>query len=100
MAENNIVHVAIAPLDVLEANLIKKVATIINKDLYGTRLLLAGKIPKIIAHYQSIHTAESIARSLKELGIVAIVCKNSELRKTSQSFRAHTLEFREGEVLF
>ena len=100
MAGNEIVHLAIAPPDTCEANLIKKVAAVVNKDLYETRLLLAGEIPRIIAHYHNMQTAESIAQSLRDLGLVAIVCKDSELRKPSQSFSAHTLEFGEGEVLF
>jgi len=101
MARYDIVHVAIAPPVMLEASLVKEVAAIVNKDLYGTRLLLAGKIPRIIAHYQTIQTAESIAQRLRALGLVAIVCHDSELRKPSSAgFRAHTLKLGEGEVIF
>ena len=97
---DEIVYVAVTPPDVLEANLIKNVSAIINKDPYETRLLLTGSIPRIIANYHNMQTAESIAQSLKDLGLVAIICKDSELRKPSRSFRAHTLEFGESEVLF
>jgi rhodanese-related sulfurtransferase len=100
MAEHEIAHVAIAPPDTLEADLIKKVAAILDKDPYDTRLLLAGEIPKIIAHCQSMQTAQSTVRSLRELGLVAFACEDLELRKLPQSFRAHTVEFSEGEVLF
>jgi hypothetical protein len=100
MAGYDLVYVAIAPPGVLEANLIKKIAAIVNKDLYGTRLVLTGKIPRIIAHCQTMQTAESIAQSLRALGLVAIVCKDSELRKPLESYRAHTLRFGEGEILF
>jgi hypothetical protein len=100
MAGYDIVYVAVAPPDVLEANLVKKVGAIIDKDLYGTRLLLVGRIPRIIDHYQTIQTAESVAQSLRALGLVAIVCKDSELRKPSRIFRAYTLKLREGEVIF
>jgi len=100
MAVYEIVHVAVAPPDVLEPDLIKKVAAIADKDPYETRLLLARKTPGIIAHYRSIQTAESVARSLRDLGLVAIVCKDSELRKTTQGFRACAVEFGEKEVLF
>lgn len=58
MARNDIVHIAIAPPDMLEASIVKQVAAILNKDLYGTRLLLAGKIPRIVAHYQTTQLAE------------------------------------------
>jgi len=101
MAGYNIVHVAIAPPDMLEASLVKKVAAIVNKDLYGTRLLLAGKIPRIVANYQTIQIAESVAESLRALGLVAIVCDDSELRKPSSvSFRARSMEPGDGEVIF
>ncbi len=99
MAEHEIVHIAIAPPDTLGAGLIEKVAAIVNKDLYDTRLLLRGNIPRIITQCQSIPTAESIVQSLRDLGLVAIICEDSELRKPSQSFVARTMQFGEGEVL-
>ena len=49
MAGYEIVYIATVPPNKLEASLAERVATIINKDLYGTRLLLAGKIPRIVA---------------------------------------------------
>ena len=49
MARSEIVHVAISPPVKLEENLIKKVAAIIDKDLYETRLRLAGKIPSVVS---------------------------------------------------
>lgn len=101
MAGYEIVHVAIAPPHTLEANLIKKVAAIVDKDLYGTRLLLAGKIPRVIAHYDTVQMAELTAQSLRALGLVAIVCKDSELRRPStQKYRAHILKFEERAVQF
>lgn len=100
IADHDIVHVAVGPPDTLETNLIEKVAAIVNKDLYGIRLLLAGEIPRVIAHYDDVQTAEAVAQSLKGLGLVTIVCKDSELREPSLKFRAHTMEFGEGEILF
>ena len=102
MAVNEIVHVALAPPDRLQENLVAQVATIVNKDVYGTRLLLVGKIPKIIAHYDTVQMAELTAQSLKALGLVAIVCKDSDLRRPSQTqrYRAHTLKFEEQAALF
>ena len=101
MASYEIVHIAIAPPDLLEANLVNKVATILNKDLYDTRLLLTGKNPRIIAHYQTFQAAESAAQSLRDLGLVSIVCKDSELRKLSLTgFKAHSLILGQGEVTF
>ncbi len=100
MAGYEIVDVAIAPQATVEANLMEKVAAILNKDPYDTSLLLTGGIPRIIAHCHNTETAESIAQSLRDLGLIVIVCKDSELRKPSQSFTAHALEFRDEEVLF
>ena len=100
MAEYEVVHVAIAPPATLEEELIKKVAAIIAKNPYETRLRLAGKIPKIIANYATMQMAKSTARSLRELGLVVIVCPDSELRKSSPRYKAHTLKFEEKAVLF
>jgi hypothetical protein len=97
---NEVMHIAVAPPSNLDANLVRSVATVINKSPSYTRLLLAGEVPKVIAHYESIQVAESIIQNLRELGLVAIACKDSELRQFPQTFKAQTLEFREKEVLF
>jgi hypothetical protein len=100
MAEYEVVHLAIAPPAMPEEELVKKVATIISKNLYETRLRLTGKIPKIIANYDTMQAAESAAQSLRELGLVVILCADSELRKSSPIYRAHTLKFEEPAVMF
>jgi hypothetical protein len=94
------VYVAIAPPETLEVNLTKKAAAIIGKDLYEAHLLLSGKIPRIIAHYDTMQMAEFTAQNLRALGLVAIVCSDSELRKPSPIHRAQTLRFEERAVLF
>jgi hypothetical protein len=100
MDTHDIVHVAIAPPSKSEANLIEHVSAAINKNIYETRLLLTGNLPRIIAHYQNMESAESIAHKLKELGLLAFVCRDSELGKPARIFRAHTMEFQENEVIF
>jgi len=100
MAGHEIVHVAMVPSPTLEANLIEKVAAIVGKDLYGTRLLLAGEIPRIIAHYDTMQMAELTAQKLRALGLVAFLCKDSELRQPSQTYRAQTLRFEEQAIQF
>ena len=100
MVEFEIIHIALAPPDVLDNSLIGKVAVIIGKDLYNTRLLLAGKIPKIIAHYSTKDQADTVDQSLRILGLTAMVFGDAELRKQSDSFRAYTAEFRQSEILF
>jgi hypothetical protein len=100
MAEYEVVHVVIAPPVTLEEEFVKNVAAIIAKSPYETRLRLTGKIPKIIANYANMQTAESAAQSLRELGLVVIACTDSELRKSSPIYRAHTLKFEEPVVMF
>jgi hypothetical protein len=101
MITHNIVHVLVAPTDTIETNLVKETAVIINKDPYETRLLLSGKIPKLIAHYQSTQEAEMVTRRLKALGFIAIVCSDTILHKsTSTHFRAHVLRLGDREVIF
>ncbi len=94
------VHIAIVSPDAPQEDLVKKVADIINKDPYGTRLLLTGRIPRIAAHYQNMEAAEPVARNLRALGLTAIVCQDSELRKPSPGFKAHTLTLGEGDAVF
>jgi hypothetical protein len=100
MSAYNIVHVAIVPPVTPDANLIEKVAAIVNKNTSETRSLLTSVIPRIIAHYPSMQAAESAAQSLREAGLMTIVLNDFELRKPSQVFRLQTLEFGDGEVLF
>ena len=100
MTDHEVIHIAVAPPANLDVNLVGSVATVINKSPSQTRLLLAGEVPKVIAHYDNIQAAESIIRSLRNLGLVAIACRDSELRQFPQTFKAQTLEFREKEVLF
>ena len=101
MAELDFIDIAIAPPDVLEASLVEKVAAIVNKDLYETRLQLAGKIPRIIARCQTAEAAKAIVQSLNAVGIVAFMYKDSELHKPSAGrFKAHSLKREEGKVTF
>ncbi len=100
MGKSGILYLALVPLVAPEASVITEVAAIIGKDSYGTRLLLAGKIPKIVAHYDGKQTAESVAQRLKDLGLVPILCTESELCRSSEGFIAHTLELEQGYVLF
>jgi hypothetical protein len=100
MADHEVMHIAVAPPANPDANLVRSVATVINKSPSYTRLLLAGEMPKVIAHYDSIQMAESVIQNLRDLGLVAIACRDSELRQFPQTFKAQTLEFGEKEVLF
>jgi len=100
MADNEVIHIAVAPPANLDANLVRSVATVINKSPSHTRLLLAGAVPKVIAHYDSIQMAESVIQNLRDLGLAAIACRDSELRQFPQTFKAQTMESGKKEVLF
>jgi len=94
------IYVAIAPPNMTEPELIAEVAAIVNRDTYETRLLFAGQIPRIIAQCQSTQVAQAMAQRLTDLGLLAIVCNDSELHTPLQSFMAYTMEFKEKEILF
>jgi hypothetical protein len=100
MAGYEVVHVAVAPPFTLEEELIEKVGAVIGKNLYETRLRLTGKIPKIIANYDTMQRAELAAKSLRELGLVVIVFSDSELRKPPQVYKAHSLKLEEQAIMF
>ena len=94
------VHVAIAPPNPPSADLLKRVAALLGKEIVDTRLLLAGEIPRIIASYPDADTANSIAQRLREAGLVAFLCGDSELRHRPARFKARTAGSRGREVIF
>lgn len=94
------VYVAVAPPKTLSADLLKRVAFLIGKEIVDTRLLLAGGIPRIIVSCPKTDTADSIAQSLRDAGLVAFVCRDSELRSRPASLRANTARSGEKEVIF
>jgi hypothetical protein len=100
MAVNDVVHVAVAPPAALEEELVKKVAAVVGKNLYETRLRLTGKIPKIIANYDTMQQAESTAQSLRGFGFVVIVFTESEIRKPWQIFKARNLKLEDQTITF
>jgi len=101
MVINEIVHVLVSPPDNIDTNLVKQAAVILKKDPYATRLLLSGKIPKIIAHYPGIEEAELIIKPLKTLGLVAVALIDSELAESPLTrFRAYALKLADREVTF
>jgi len=100
MGQQDIVHVAVAPPKTLDADLVKRVASLVGKEIFDTRLLLTGEIPRIIAHFPNTGAAHSIAQGMRDAGLVAFVCKDSELRNRSARFVAHTAETGDKEVIF
>jgi len=100
MTEEQTTHVAIAPPGVLGQGLVEEVASVLNKETPDTRLLLAGNIPKIVAHCQDRQTADSMAKKLRGLGLAAIAVGDADLYGQRQGFDARTIEFHERAVLF
>lgn len=100
MDQRDMAYVAVAPPETLGEDLLKRVASLVGKELFETRLLLAGETPGIIASCPDTDTADSMARSLRNAGLVAFVCRGSELRNRSAGFVAHTAHVGEKEVLF
>jgi hypothetical protein len=98
--QDNMVYVAVAPPKPLGPDLLKRVASLVGKEIVDTRLLLAGEIPRIIVSYPDAATADSMAQSLRDAGLVAFLCRDSELRNRPASFRAHTARCGEEEVIF
>ena len=100
MVDQEIIHIAAGPPVNIGADLVKSVSAIINKSRYDTQLLLAGSIPKIIAHCDSMEKAESTIKNLKAIGITGIAFRDSELRQPQQNFKAQSIEFQEHGCLF
>jgi hypothetical protein len=98
--DNEVVHIAVAPPVHPDEKLVNSVAAIINKSFTYTRMLLAGELPRIIAHADSPPAAEAIIKTLRQLGLVALAFPDSELRQLPPIFAARTLEFGEKAVTF
>jgi hypothetical protein len=98
--QNDIAYIAAVPPKTPSTDLLKRVASLIGKEMVDTRLLLAGEIPRIIASSPDIDTADSIARSLRDVGLAAFTCRDSELRHRPAGITAHTARSGEKEVIF
>jgi len=95
-----VVHVAVVTAAAPDDELANKVAAAIGKSPYETRLRLTGKVPKIIANFDTQQKAELAARSLRDLGLVTVVISDPELRKPPQIFKVRSLKLEEQRVTF
>jgi hypothetical protein len=77
----------------------KAVALLIKKDVPGTRLLLNGRVPRILASYSSTELAGEVAGELRGLGLQVRVCKDNYLRR-APGFIAHSMQLSEGDIIF
>jgi hypothetical protein len=95
-----LVYVIIAPPEPDKNITVDQVASVINKDVFSTRLLLAGKVPKIVARNESAKDADVIANNLRALGLKAIVCPDNELHQPLRNFKVERLQFGREEIVF
>lgn len=95
-----LVHVAVSPPKTLDGGLLERVASLTGKEIPDARLLLVGEMPRIIASDPDPDRANAIAQGLRQAGLVAFVCKDSELRNRSAGLAAHMASFEERGVLF
>lgn len=98
--QHDLIYVAVVPPKMVSGDLLRKVASLVGKEISDTRLLLAGEIPRIVASHPNADAAALIARGLGDAGLVAFVCKDSELRTRSAGFAAHSARSGEREVIF
>jgi hypothetical protein len=98
--DDEVVHIAVAPPARSDEKLVSSVAAVIGKSPTYTRLLLAGELPKIIAHADSPPAAKATIKALRQLGLVALAFPDSELRQLPPIFEAQTLELAEKGVTF
>jgi hypothetical protein len=101
MITHEIVHLLVGPSDNIDTTHVKEAAAILKKEPYETRMLLSGKLPHLIAHYQTAGEAEPVAKQLKTLGLVAFTVNDSELNKSPATrFTARSLELGEQQAVF
>ncbi len=101
LAETDVFYVGVAPPASLDPGLVEAVASVAARDVFGTRVILASKIPRIVGRYGSLQEAEAIAGKLRPLGLVAVVCGQTELCRPSPArFRGHTMKVGEGGITF
>lgn len=100
MVSHDIVHIVVVPPNTIDADIVRGVAGIIEKEAYDTRLLLAGQIPRIVASQQDVAGSQLISQRLNDLGLTTFVYKDSDLRRPAQCFIAHTLQFYGNRMVF
>ncbi len=82
-------------------DLIQQVATIISQPLYQARLLFAGPLPKIIAHYKDELLAAATVDSLKKLALTAFMIRETDLKKPpAVKLPASSVEIFDGSIKF
>lgn len=94
------VYVAVLPPASPGPGLVAAVANVVGKSPAATRLLLAGRIPRILAVFGNRTEARSVVEGLRLLGLNALMFGADELRLPSKIFAAHALKIGESSVGF
>ena len=82
-------------------DLIRQMAAIISQPVYQVRLVFAGPLPKIIAHYKDEALAMTAVDSIKKLGVIVFPIAETELKKpASVRLLANRIETGEGNIKF
>ena len=93
-------YAAVVPPAAPDPGLVAAVAKAIGKTPAATRLLLAGRVPRIAAGFGIRADAGSVVEGLRLLGLDALTFSAEELRLSSHVFSAHALRIGELKVDF
>lgn len=100
-AEKEIFHIVVNPPVAIDPGMLERMAVILGQEIYRTRLLLSGRVPKIIAQCQTPESAEVMVQKIKNIGVSVFMCKDSELRKPLQPlFAGHSLKKSNTGIIF
>jgi hypothetical protein len=100
MLESEAIYIAINPLSDPDDLLVRNIAEIIGKSVYDTRMTISREIPRIIARFDNIQSAETTEGKLRELGLETIIIREPELRQPEAPFPAYTAEFKKNGISF
>jgi hypothetical protein len=100
LTDSEIILVAIGPLTRPSEEVVASVARILKKDIYETGLLLAAKIPRVVARLPDMSSAEQVCVGLRAVGAMAFTIPESELNRPPDYFRANKVAFEDGSVKF
>ncbi|MEL7562929.1 hypothetical protein [Dehalogenimonas sp. 4OHTPN] len=97
---SDIGHVAVEPPPDLSPELIARAAAVLDRAPCDIRLLLAGRVPKLIAHFDNFARADAAAGNLRAAGLTALALSDASLRLEQPVFMAREIDFTAGELVF
>jgi hypothetical protein len=100
MTSHDLTDIVFAANEKVTEELTQKAATVLNRDLYHTRALLASKTPQIISQMTDPQSIQDLINRIETLGFVSFSIKDVDLQKPIQLFKANTLEFADNNIIF